>query len=219
MKKQFVKIPMEFLKRKDVTPAAKLIIGYIFTRSNIEETKWLLNAADVIANTGLSDGTISNVFQDLMAHNMITFVHSEIQKKGQYPTKIYSINDAFISKMSVFKSTERPRKSTTSRLRNEPAAVQSLNGGRSKNETVAVQGMRLKEYSTGKEEVEEYPVAKEEAKIDPTPIVPTNSNVDWVNALQAEMKRNTRIAVAVDYKSLPRSFSTSIATREKLESN
>lgn len=47
----------------------------------------------------------------------------------------------------------------------------------------------------------------------------TNSNVDWVKALQAELKMNARIADAVDYKSLPRNYSATPATREKIENN
>lgn len=221
MKKQFVKIPMEFLKKKGVTPAAKLIIGYIFTRSNIEETEWLLNAADVTNNTGLSDGTAHNVFQDLIAQSMITFVHSEIQKNGQYPTKVYSINDSFAPKMNAFKSIKRPKKSAASRSKNETAAVQSLNGGRSKNEMVSVQGLKLEEYSTGKEEGKEYPVVKEEAKAKPVLEVASSPNDDWVKTVQEKMRLNLKMKAAevMDYRTLPRTYATTAPTRDKLENN
>ena len=47
----------------------------------------------------------------------------------------------------------------------------------------------------------------------------TSSNVDWVKALQAELKSNASIADAVDYKSLPRNYSATPASSEKMENN
>jgi hypothetical protein len=87
----FIKIPLTFLQRKDVTPATKLVFGYILTRSNINETDWEINASDITKHTGLCKMSLTRILRDLLYNGYLTFVRKETYKKGGYPTKVYSI--------------------------------------------------------------------------------------------------------------------------------
>ena len=156
----FVRIPLEFCRRKDVSPSTKLVMGYILTRANIETMSWTLSAADVVNNTGLAKGTIHDVFADLQHNGIISLLNVKQLKKGQYPSKIYSINRDKLSHLSAY-SPIKPfsNRSPNERLAN-PKAVCQMNGSRLPNERQAVRQMNLEEDKR-KEEV------KEEVKIEP----------------------------------------------------
>ena len=87
----FIRIPLSLLKRKDISPATKLVMGYIITRAGIEKTEWKLIQKDVENMTGLSHGTIVNVFKSLNSKGVIT-LESVVKTNSPYSTKIYKIN-------------------------------------------------------------------------------------------------------------------------------
>ena len=89
----FIRLPLRWARRKDLSPAFKIIVGYINTRSTAILTNgmaWTISAADIMYQTGLSKSMVYKSIKVLIEADILIFFQTIKGKFEDY--KIYKIN-------------------------------------------------------------------------------------------------------------------------------
>jgi hypothetical protein len=92
-KSDFIRLPLKWARRKDLSPAFKIIVGYINTRSTAKLTNgmaWTISAADIMYQTGLSKSVVYKTIKILVKADILFLIGTKKGKFNDY--QIYKIN-------------------------------------------------------------------------------------------------------------------------------
>jgi DNA-binding transcriptional ArsR family regulator len=87
----FTAIPESWIKRADIRPSFKLIMGRLFTLSNIDNADPEVSASGLAEQTGLSWDSADRAIKKLERAGVLNFKERR-RFAGEYPFKVYSIN-------------------------------------------------------------------------------------------------------------------------------
>ena len=92
----FIRVPHYFSRRTDISPAIKLIVAHIHTRSRIkipsgQRLEWEVNAQEIANNSGINKMGVSRVIKTLTQAGVLIY-KGTIQYHGQWPSKTYAID-------------------------------------------------------------------------------------------------------------------------------
>jgi predicted transcriptional regulator len=89
--KTFTNIPSEMMRDTTLTPATKLVLGYIYTRSLIKDTEWEVVASNVETECGLSQTTASKLIRVLQKQGILSYKETR-RHGGEWAYKVFTIN-------------------------------------------------------------------------------------------------------------------------------
>jgi hypothetical protein len=127
--KTFTKVPSELMRNTTLTPATKLVLGYILTRSKLKE--WEVRASNIETECGVSDATVSRIVKELSNHGVLKYKETR-QFGGEFPSRIYTIdknklNSLIFEEKAVTKCNGGDYKMKTPQLQNVTVAVSKCN--------------------------------------------------------------------------------------------
>lgn len=218
--------------RTDMKWNLKAVLMNITNKVEIPKEKlngqdfYTFSVSNVSAEMGMPESTTSDQFKILGKFGVIDFVGTKITSHGV--VKLYKADMGVLSKVVSGEIQFMPTMSKAPTTATVEAATVIVGATTATVEpttaivgatTATVTSIQIEHSNVSSSNANTQMVAAQIGQTEPALEVATSSNVDWVKALEAEMKMNTRIAVAVDYKSLPRTCSATSATRERIENN
>jgi hypothetical protein len=116
-KSKFIRLPMNWSRIKSIilSPAEKLIVGYLNTRSTIKKidgTAWTFSAADVSYETGLSPSVIKKYFIILESAAILKYFDT-VETKYNHGLRGYKIYH--LSRENLLKYMKAMRQKNTER--------------------------------------------------------------------------------------------------------
>ncbi len=192
----FTAIPESWMKRADIRPPFKLIMGRLFTLSNIDNAEPEISASGLAEQTGLSWDSADRAIKKLERAGVLNFKESR-RKAGGYPFKVHTINrPKLMAFLEVPASADGGRSSASGGCSHPLAAdmASARSGLKEEEKECTIKNVQKKGHPEKTKAPKHSPVIEEFLSKSP------REQVEWLDAIEADKTMPEDLRAGKDVK-------------------